>query len=101
MGLATPGIAWSQCATSMTAANELVIRTGAGPCDAASLRQGVTHAVSTANAAEAGAGASTARTGALADIRLSPAQSALWRLGQINTKPQNTTIVMPGMAGKP
>jgi len=83
----------------MTAANELVIRSGAGPCDAAALREGVTTAVSAANAA---AGSGAAKAGALADVRRTPAQAALWRLAQTNTKPaQSTTIVMPGMSGKP
>jgi hypothetical protein len=86
----------------MTAANELVIRSGAGPCDAATLRQGVTAAVVAANAAEAATGGSTPRAGALADIRRNPAQSALWRLSQMNTQPaQSTTIMMSGMSGKP
>ena len=85
----------------MTAANELVIRSGTGPCDSASLRQGVTSAVSTANAA-ASAGSGTGKAGALADVRRNSAQSALWRLSQMNTQPaQSTTIVMPGMSGKP
>jgi hypothetical protein len=87
----------------MTAANELVIRSGAGPCDAATLRQGVATAVVAANAAEAAASSSGApKAGALADLRRTPAQSALWRISQMNTKPaQSTTIVMPGMSGKP
>jgi hypothetical protein len=99
--MAGPGVVWPQCATSMTATNELVIRAGAGPCDAAALREGVTTAVVAANAADAAA-SSAPKAGALADVRRNPGQSALWRLSQMNAKPaQSTTIVMPGMSGKP
>lgn len=91
--------AHAQCSTSHSPVNEIVIRSGAGPCDGEQLRRSLGKALSDAQViAVAPSGA--AASGALADVRRTPAQAALWRISQApGAGSAAPAIITPGMAG--
>jgi len=81
------------CSVVQTAGNEIVIKSSIGGCDTAALRAVLSSAL-----ADPAAGAGTPggeRPGALADIKRSAGQGALWRMANMHNRAPLTGLTMP------
>lgn len=93
LGLALGAQAQAGCSIEQTAANEIVIKTSVGGCNTGALRSSLAGAF--AGTLPGPAGPAGAQASALADIKRSPGQGALWRLANVHNQAPVTSFTMP------
>lgn len=93
LGLALGGQAHAGCSIEQTAANEIVIRTSVGGCNTGALRSSLAGAFA---GNLPGPGAAGAPANAMADVKRSSGQGALWRLANMQNQAGVTSFSMPG-----
>ena len=93
LGLALAPQAQAGCSIEQTAANEIVIRTSVGGCNTGALRSSLTGAFA---GSMPGPASAAAPANAMADVRRSSGQGALWRLANVHNQASVTNLSMPG-----
>jgi hypothetical protein len=93
LALASTG-AWAGCSVEQTASNEIIIRTSAGGCNGAALRENLASAVAADDAMQTAQ--ASPRQSTLSGVKRNSSQNALWRLANMNNQPV-TNFTMPGL----
>lgn len=94
MGLVLAAQAQAGCSVEQTAVNEIVIKTSVGGCNAGALRNSLAGALAGRLPGPASVGGTPAN--AMADVKRSGSQGALWRLANVHNQAAVTNFSMPG-----
>jgi hypothetical protein len=94
LGLALSTQAHAGCSVEQTAVNEIVIKTSVGGCNTGALRSSLAGAFAGTLPGPAATAGTPAN--AMADVKRSGGQGALWRLANVHNQAGGTSLSMPG-----